>query len=211
MRLATPCWSSPSQTRWRRLKGYDRFASVSSLPKTRCNSPGLTSIDRSFLTGRFAEQRVALLPLRQCTDRQMVGAALRKEVRHETTSEGSRDDRCGTRTDLSAAAFHERQTGSGLRSTTVRNGSTCAPPSLVDQLQAETNSPIIHVTNREMEDTMCHYRESYGYEDRAKVEANRQRELDAKRTQAVDKLKHEANAAAQKAASTPANEPVPAK
>jgi len=62
-----------------------------------------------------------------------------------------------------------------------------------------------------MEDTMCHYRESYGYEDRAKVEANRQRELDAKRTQAVDKLKHEADAAAQKAASTPAKEPVPAK
>ncbi len=48
-------------------------------------------------------------------------------------------------------------------------------------------------------------------EDRAKAEADRQQELEAKRTQAVDTLKQDADAAAQKAASTPAKEPVPAK
>ena len=58
---------------------------------------------------------------------------------------------------------------------------------------------------------MCHYRGSYVSEDRAKAEADRQRELQVKRTEAVNKLKHEADAAAQKAASTPAKEPVPAK
>ena len=58
---------------------------------------------------------------------------------------------------------------------------------------------------------MCHYRGSYGYEDRAKAEADRQKELETKRTQAVDKLKHEADAAAQKAASIPQKEPVPVK
>lgn len=58
---------------------------------------------------------------------------------------------------------------------------------------------------------MCHYRGSYVSEDRAKAEADRQRELEAKRTQAVDKLKQEADTAAQKAASTPTKEPVPAK
>jgi hypothetical protein len=58
---------------------------------------------------------------------------------------------------------------------------------------------------------MCHYRGSYMSEDRAKAEADRQRELEAKRTQAVDTLKHDADAAAQKAASTPAKEPVSAK
>ena len=58
---------------------------------------------------------------------------------------------------------------------------------------------------------MCHYRGSYMSEDRAKAEADRQKELEAKRTQAVDKLKHEAETAAQKAASTPVKEPVPAK
>jgi len=62
-----------------------------------------------------------------------------------------------------------------------------------------------------MEDIMCHYRGSYMDEDRAKAEADRQRELEAQRTQAVDKLKQEADAAAQKAASTPTKEPVPAK
>jgi hypothetical protein len=62
-----------------------------------------------------------------------------------------------------------------------------------------------------MEDTMCHYRGSYVSEDRAKAEADRQRELEVKRTQVVDKLRHEADTAAQKAASTPAREPVPAK
>jgi hypothetical protein len=50
----------------------------------------------------------------------------------------------------------------------------------------------------------------YISEERAKAEADRQRELQAQRTQTVDKLKREADAAA-KAASTPANEPVPAK
>ena len=48
-------------------------------------------------------------------------------------------------------------------------------------------------------------------EDRAKAEADPQKELAVKRTQAVDKLKHEAETAAQKAASTPVKEPVPAK
>jgi hypothetical protein len=48
-------------------------------------------------------------------------------------------------------------------------------------------------------------------EDRAKAEADRQRELEAKRAQAVDKLKQEADTAAQKAVSNPAKEPVPAK
>jgi hypothetical protein len=58
---------------------------------------------------------------------------------------------------------------------------------------------------------MCHYQGSYVSEDRAKAEADRQRELEAKRTQAVDKLKQEADTAAQNATSTPAKEPVPAK
>jgi hypothetical protein len=58
---------------------------------------------------------------------------------------------------------------------------------------------------------MCHYRGSYVSEDRAKAETDRQRELEAKRTQAVDKLKQEADTAAQKATSTPVKESVPAK
>jgi len=58
---------------------------------------------------------------------------------------------------------------------------------------------------------MCHYRGSSLSEDKAKAEADRQKELEVKRTQAVDKLKHEADAAAQRAASTPAKEPAPAK
>jgi len=62
-----------------------------------------------------------------------------------------------------------------------------------------------------MEGIMCHYRGSYMSEDRARAEADHQGELQAQRTQAVDKLKNEADAAAQKAASTPAKEPVPAK
>jgi hypothetical protein len=48
-------------------------------------------------------------------------------------------------------------------------------------------------------------------EDRMKAEADRQKELEARRTQTVDKLKSEADAAAQKIASTPAKEPIPAK
>jgi hypothetical protein len=62
-----------------------------------------------------------------------------------------------------------------------------------------------------MEDTMCHYRGSDMSEDKAKAEADRQRELEAKRTQAVDTLKRDADAAAQKATSTPVKEPVPGK
>jgi hypothetical protein len=58
---------------------------------------------------------------------------------------------------------------------------------------------------------MCHYRGVYVSEDRVKAEADRQRELETKRTQAVDKLKHEADAAAQRATSIPAKEPAPAK
>ncbi len=58
---------------------------------------------------------------------------------------------------------------------------------------------------------MCHYRGSYVSEGKAKAEADRQNELEAKTTQAVDKLKHEADAAARRAASTPAKEPAPAK
>jgi hypothetical protein len=58
---------------------------------------------------------------------------------------------------------------------------------------------------------MCHYRGSYESENRAKAAADRQRELGAQRTQTVDKLRHEADTAAQKAASTPAREPVSAK
>ena len=58
---------------------------------------------------------------------------------------------------------------------------------------------------------MCHYRGSYMSEDRMKAEADRQKELEARRTQAVDKLKHEADAAAQKVASTPAKEPISAR
>ena len=60
---------------------------------------------------------------------------------------------------------------------------------------------------------MCHYRGSYVSEDRAKAEAeaDRQRELEAKRTQAVEKLRQEADTAAQKAASASVKEPVPAK
>lgn len=56
---------------------------------------------------------------------------------------------------------------------------------------------------------MCHYRGSYGYEDKA--EADRQKELVANRTQAVDRLKHEADTDAQKAASILAKEPVAVK
>lgn len=60
---------------------------------------------------------------------------------------------------------------------------------------------------------MCHYRGSYVSEDRAKAEADRQRELEAKRTEAVNKLRHEADAAAQKTApdTTPIKESIPAK
>ena len=58
---------------------------------------------------------------------------------------------------------------------------------------------------------MCHYRGSYVSDNKAKAEADRQKELETKRTQAVDKLKHEADAAARRAASTPAKEPAPPK
>ena len=55
---------------------------------------------------------------------------------------------------------------------------------------------------------MCHYRGSYVSENKAKAEADRQRELETKRTQAVDKLLHEADKAAQKPAPTPAKESI---
>ena len=58
---------------------------------------------------------------------------------------------------------------------------------------------------------MCHYRGSYVSEDKAEVEADRQKELETKRTQAVDKLLHEADKAAQKPAPTPAKESILAK
>ncbi len=58
---------------------------------------------------------------------------------------------------------------------------------------------------------MCHYRGSYVSENKAKAEADRQRELETKRTQAVDKLLHEADKAAQKPAPTPAKESILAK
>jgi hypothetical protein len=58
---------------------------------------------------------------------------------------------------------------------------------------------------------MCYYRGSSLSEDKAKAEAERQRELEAKRTQAVDKLKHEADAAAQQTAATLAKKPASAK
>jgi len=46
-------------------------------------------------------------------------------------------------------------------------------------------------------------------ETRAKAEADRRRELEAKRNEAVDKLRHDAETAAQKAASAPSKEPLP--
>jgi hypothetical protein len=58
---------------------------------------------------------------------------------------------------------------------------------------------------------MCHYRGSYVSDDKAKAEADRQRELETKRTQAVDKLLHEVDKAAQKPAPTPAKESILAK
>ena len=58
---------------------------------------------------------------------------------------------------------------------------------------------------------MCHYRGSYVSDDKAKAEADRKKELESKRSQAVDKLLHEADKAAQKPASTPAKESIPAK
>ena len=58
---------------------------------------------------------------------------------------------------------------------------------------------------------MCHYRESYVSEDKAKAEADRQKELETKRTQAVDKLKHDVDKAARKPTPTPAKEFIPAK
>ena len=58
---------------------------------------------------------------------------------------------------------------------------------------------------------MCHYRGSYVSDDITKAKADRQKELEAKRTQAVDKLLHEADKAAQKPASTPEKEFIPAK
>ncbi len=58
---------------------------------------------------------------------------------------------------------------------------------------------------------MCHYRGSYVSDAKAKAEADRQEELESKRSQAVDKLLHEADKAAQTPASNPAKESIPAK
>ncbi|PVE24346.1 hypothetical protein DC522_10775 [Microvirga sp. KLBC 81] len=60
---------------------------------------------------------------------------------------------------------------------------------------------------------MCYYRGSYTSENRMKAEADRQKELEAKRTQTVDKLLHEADKEALKANSSPApvRESIPAK
>ncbi len=58
---------------------------------------------------------------------------------------------------------------------------------------------------------MCHHRGSYVSEDKAKAEADRQKELGTKRAQAVDKLLHEADKAAQKPTPTPEKEVIPAK
>jgi len=58
---------------------------------------------------------------------------------------------------------------------------------------------------------MCHYRGSYVSEEKAKAEAARQKELETKRTQAVDKLLYEADQAAQKTPPAPVKEPLPAK
>jgi hypothetical protein len=62
-----------------------------------------------------------------------------------------------------------------------------------------------------MEDAMCHYRGSYVSEQWVKAEADRQKELEAKRTQTVNKMRHEAEQAAQKAAPASEKEPIPAK
>ena len=67
----------------------------------------------------------------------------------------------------------------------------------------------VFLSSGSTEDAMCHYRGSYVSDDKAK--ADRQKELETKRTQAVDKLKHDADAAARRAASTPAKEPASAK
>jgi hypothetical protein len=58
---------------------------------------------------------------------------------------------------------------------------------------------------------MCHDRGSYVSENKAKAEADRQRELETKRAQAVDKLLHEADKAAQKPTLTPEKKFIPAK
>lgn len=58
---------------------------------------------------------------------------------------------------------------------------------------------------------MCHYRGSYASEEKAKAEAARQKELETKRNQAVDKLLHEADQAVQKTPPAPVNEAIPAK
>ncbi len=67
---------------------------------------------------------------------------------------------------------------------------------------------LAYVMN-ERRHAMCHYRGSYGSEDAAK--ADRRRELEAERAQELEKLKREAESAAQKAASARARESVPAK
>ena len=58
---------------------------------------------------------------------------------------------------------------------------------------------------------MCHYRGSYASESQVKAETERQRERDARRTEAVDKLLQEADRAAQKPAPAQAKDVFPAK
>ncbi|KLK91638.1 hypothetical protein AA309_19140 [Microvirga vignae] len=62
-----------------------------------------------------------------------------------------------------------------------------------------------------MERAMCHYCGSYMSEEKARAEADRQKELEAKHTQAVDRLLHEADQTAQTAAPASEKEPIPAK
>ncbi len=58
---------------------------------------------------------------------------------------------------------------------------------------------------------MCHYRGSSLSDERTKAEADRQRELEAKRTQTIANLRHEADQAARTAAPASEKEPIPAK
>lgn len=57
---------------------------------------------------------------------------------------------------------------------------------------------------------MCHYRGSYVSKDQVKAEADRRKELEAKRTQTIDKLRNDADQAA-KTAPASEKEPIPAK
>jgi len=64
-----------------------------------------------------------------------------------------------------------------------------------------------------MEETMCHYRSSYASESATKAEAERRKELEAKRGQAVDKLMRDATVEPARTSPGPApvKESIPAK